>query len=260
MSYLEFRDRDTAVCLTGTEVHHIAWLAQQALAAWLRRPAYQGIRRDLGVPDPSSPFFESQILMTMGEPRQVRGRKVYLIDLGRNMLYWDTPEAGILCWLYGHALHHGWAAGADRAALAGEFQAAVDAGLARRHMGDQHAGPLTTGGVTLPPGDHGGWEEVIAFLRSGNEDVVTSLSIGGCFPDRDIAREAGVWQPPDPSPWDEDAEAAWEELPPGQQWDLCMQALHDSPGRQWQPGMRYCFGDWILDGGDLAPAHLRTPS
>jgi hypothetical protein len=257
VSYLAFHSRTGTVHLTGREVRHIGALATEALATELSLPEHQLLRADLGLPAVHSRSFGLQVLWLMsdGEPHRVQGRDIYLCDLALNVLYRHRPAAGILCWLYDKALIHGWVAAADRSAMAEQLQAALNAGVARAKMADQRP---EHPGVLLPAGSRGGWEEVIAFLRSGTGDVVTSMSLGRAFPHYEPALIAGVWQPRLAGHCDaeDDLDRLWGQLGCGQQWDLCMRALRDRPSLQWRPGGEsYLFGAFtILPRAGLMPS------
>lgn len=161
-----------------------------------------------------------------GEAHHVQGQDVYLFDLALNLWYQQQPATGILCWLYDQALGHGWIAAADQQAFAAEIRAALDAGVARPAMG---------------------WDGICSLLHSGAGDVATSLSVGNEFPDPRLALEAGTWAPGLRSPDDPDElDALWHQVGHAGQWDLCLQALHAQPARQWRPGSSYIFGDFTL--------------
>jgi hypothetical protein len=250
MSYLAFHSRTATIHLTGREVRHIAALANGALAAELSLPGHHHLRAELGLPAADPRFFGSQLLRLMsdGETHPIQGHDVYVFELALNVLYQRRPAAGILCWLYNKALIHGWVADADRQAMAGQIQAALDARVARPRMADHHEAPLVISGCTIPAGDRGGWEEVISFLRGGTGDVVTSVSVGDEFPGHQLALDARAWQPAVTGA-EEPADALgalWDQLGDGEQWDLCMQALRTRPHLQWQPTARYTFGEFTL--------------
>ncbi len=198
--------------------------------AELAQPAQRQLRADLDLPPVHSRFFESQVfwLMGDGQSHRVQGRDVYLMDLALGALYRAQPAAGVLAWLYDHALEHGWVASADRHAFAQEVQVALDTGSARPGMG---------------------WDRVISFLRSGTGDIVTSLSIGTTYPDSQLALDSGAWQPAvtDPAGSEDELEGLWDQLSGDEQWDLCAQALQACPSRQWRlGGERYLFGDTTI--------------
>ena len=133
MTHLALHRPVAAVHLTGREVRHVAALAQAALARELARPEYRHLRAELELPAPGTTFYSSQVswLASDGEAHRVQGQDVYLFGLALNVLYQKQPAAGVLCWLYDRALVHGWVADADREAMAGQIQAALDAGVAR---------------------------------------------------------------------------------------------------------------------------------
>jgi hypothetical protein len=232
MSYLTFHGQTGETRLSGREVHHISLMADTALARELARPGYGHLRAELELPHPSSTFFASQVswLAGDGEARHIQGHDVYLIEVAFNLLCQQQPAAGILCWLYDQALGHGWIAAADQQAFAAEIQAALHAGIARPAMG---------------------WDTICSLLQSGTGDVVTSLSLGNEFPDPQFALEAGIWSPRLRDPDDPDErDMRWGQLPPAEQWGLCMRALRAQPSRQWRPGCGYLFGDFTLRPGD----------
>lgn len=243
MTYLAFHSRQATVHLAGREVHHIAALGLDALTDVLAQPGLRQMRAELGLPPADSMFFQSQVYMLISdaEPRRVQGRDVYLSDVALDLLYRSQPAAGILCWLFDHALGHGWVAHPDRHAFAQEIQQALDAGAARPGMG---------------------WDAIIAFLRGGAGDVFTSLSIGNEFPDCQLALDSAAWQPAGANPGDSagDLEGLWDRLGDDQQWDLCALALRAWPARQWRPGgTGYLFGDFTIQPAvGLVPAR-RTP-
>jgi hypothetical protein len=148
MSHLAFHGRTATIYLSGREVHHIASLARDALADEPSLAENRQLRCELGLPAPDSMFLASQVfwLMSDGETHRIRGQDVYLFDLALNVLYRRQPAAGILCWLFDNALAHGWVAGADRHAVAGQIQAALDPGVARPGMAE-----LRPDGWSLPP-------------------------------------------------------------------------------------------------------------
>jgi hypothetical protein len=251
MTHLALHRPDAAVHLTGREVRHVAALAQAALAAELSRPEYRRLRDQLELPPAHSEFFEPQVLALIsgGETRHVAGHHVYLFGLALNVLYQRQPATGVLCWLYDRALVHGWVADADREAMAGQIQAALDAGVARAGAADRHQAAVTVAGIPISPGNRGGWEEVIAFLRDGPGDVVTSLAVGDEFPGCRLAWDSGAWRPgiadlKDPG---EELEILWDQVSAAVQWDLCMQALRTRPWLQWTPAAGYGFGEFTLD-------------
>jgi hypothetical protein len=251
MTYLALHRPAATVHLTGREIRRIAELAQAALVAELSLPGYQRLRGQLELPPVSSRFFESQVLELMadGEPRHIAGCDVDLSGLALNILYQQQPAAGILCWLYGNALARGWVADADREAMAGQIQAALDGGAARARAADRYQPAVEVSGFTIPPGNRDGWEDVIAFLRAGTGDIVTSLSIGNEFPDCRLAWDSGIWRPdiPDPRQPGEELEILWDKISAARQWDLCMQALYARPWLQWKPAVGYRFGEFTLD-------------
>ncbi len=240
MSYLALHSRDAETRLSGREVRHIAALAEDALAGDLAMHAHWQLRADLGLPAADSGSFASQLswLMSDGETHRVQGHDVYLIDLALNALYRQQPAAGVLCWLYGHALGHGWVADGDRHAFAAEIQAALDAGAARPGLG---------------------WEVIIGFLRERPGGVATSLSIGRGFPDDLLALDANTWSPRLRHPQDSGGEldASWDRLGPAGQWERCIQALRSWPARQWHPGGGgNVFGEFTIQpGSGLTRAH-----
>jgi hypothetical protein len=204
-------------------------MAISALTRELARPEYRRLRAELELPAPGTTFYTSRVSWLAGdeEAHRVQGQDVYLFDLALNLLYQQQPATGILCWLYDQALGHGWIAAAGRQAFTAEIQAALDAGLARPGMG---------------------WDGICTLLRSGAGDVATSLpGIGSEFPDPGLALEAGTWSPGLRSPDDPDEiDALWDQVGHAGQWDLCMQALHAQPARQWRPAAGYVFGDFTL--------------
>lgn len=251
MSYLALHRSAATFYLTGREVHHITALAQDALAAELSLPQYWRLRAELGLPPADSTFFPSQVLQFMsdGEPHRAAGHDVYLFDLALNTLYLRQPAAGILCWFYDNALAHGWVADTDREAMAGQIQAALDAGVARANTADRHQPAVKAAAATIPPGTRAGWEEAIAFLRAGPGDVVTSLSVGNEFPDYRLAWDCGIWRPgvSDPDDPGEELEILWDRVSAAGQWELCMRALRARPALRWDPAARYSFGAFALD-------------
>lgn len=237
MSYLTFHSRATAIRLSGREVAHIAELAKEALIAELARPAHRRLRADLDLPPADSMFFGSQVfwLMSDGQPYALQGQQVYLFDVALNILNRRQPAAGILCWLYDHALVHGWIAGADRPAFAAELQTALQAGAASPNMG---------------------WEGIMSFLHDGTGEVVTSMSIGAEFPGYQVALDTGTWQPAvtKTARGDDELEGLWDQLGEDRQWDLCTQAIRGRPSLRWQPDANYLFGDFtIQDPAGLVP-------
>lgn len=229
MSYLCFHSRAGEARLSGREVASISLQAERCLARELTLPAYRRLRAELELPAPGTTFYMSQVswLASDGEAHRVQGQDVYLFDLAFNLWYQQQPAAGILCWLYDQALGHGWIAATDQRAFAAEIQAALDAGIARPAMG---------------------WDGICSLLDSGAGDVVTSLpGMGGEFPDRQLALEAGTWSPRLRSQDDPDElDGRWDQVGQAGQWDLCMPALHAQPARQWRPGRGYVFGDFTL--------------
>ena len=243
MSYLTFHSRTGETRLSGREVASISLQAERVLARELALPEYRCLRAELELPAPGTTFYTSQVqwLASDGEAHHIQGQDVYLFDLALNLWYQQQPAAGILCWLYDQALGHGWIAAADQQAFATEIRAALDAGIARAAMG---------------------WDGICSLLHSATGDVVTSLpGIGGEFPDPRLALEAGTWSPRLRSPDDPDEiDARWDQVGRAGQWDLCMQALHAQPARQWRPGGGYLFGDYTLkpDAGLVRAAGLAS--
>jgi hypothetical protein len=76
-----------------------------------------------------------------------------------------------------------------------------------------------------------GWEETIRLLKGRDtEPVVTSYSVGDGFPNAGLAVDAGMWSPPgDPDDEERDWDA-WYDLPPDEQWEVCMKALRKTAG------------------------------
>lgn len=117
---------------------------------------------------------------------------------------------------------HGWFEGEHRAWMADIMQGGREANILRPNQG---------------------WEEVIEFLRSrDDEPVVMSYSVCDGFPNEYLAREAGVWTRPEPvkpegwsdEDWNEldedskhDYAESWYKLSEDEQWDLCMKALRE---------------------------------
>jgi hypothetical protein len=163
-----------------------------------------------------------------------------LPGLALNVLYRQQPAAGILCWLYSHALGHGWVADADRHSFAAEIQAALDVRAARPGLG---------------------WEAIIRFLRERTGDVATSLSTGSGFPDYRLALDAGTWSPQllHPEESGDELDALWDQLGPAGQWERCMLALRPRPAQQWHTGgAGYVFGEFTIQPGTgLTRTHRR---
>lgn len=230
MSYLSFDSRTGETRLSGREVAGISLQSERALARELALPEYRRLRAELELPAPGTTFYTSQVswLASDGEAHHVQGQDVNLFDLALNLWYQQQPAAGILCWLYDQALGHGWIAAAHQQAFAAEIRAALNAGIARPAMG---------------------WDGICSLLlHGGTGDVVTSLpGIGKEFPDPQLALEAGTWSPRLHSQDDPDElDALWDQVGCAGQWDLCMQALHAQPARQWRPGSGYVFGNFTL--------------
>lgn len=147
--------------------------------------------------------------------------------------------------LHGQCEIHAWVDGKNRAWLADIMQSGLDCGVFR------HGFPFRDGPGPDAPEKWStqGWEEVMALLRSrDDEPVVTSYSVGDTFPNRDVAG----WQPPPGSElrpswiesheWNELSEEEreeyhvdaanelWDELDGGQQWELAMTGLRNRPG------------------------------
>jgi hypothetical protein len=239
VSYITFHSRAAVVRLTGSQVSAVFSLAQFSLEARLSRARHCHLRDEFGLPDASSPFFESQLLwlMTDGQAHRAGGQDVYLMDLALQVMYEQSRKYGILCWLFDNALTHGWAAGTDRAAMAAEIESVLDGGP--------------------PVLDRDDWGAVITFLRDGTGDVVTSLSQGEEFPNWRLARASGTWCPAlreSAEPQDE-LDALWDQLDDATRWDLGMTALKTRPERQWHPG-RYRFSDLTLGNVPGGPAGL----
>jgi hypothetical protein len=246
MSHLAFHSPDETIYLSGREVHHISALAKDALVDELSHPAYRRLCAELRLPSPHSQFFASEIfsLMSDGETHRVQGQDIYLFNLALTVLVQHRPAARLQCWLYDNAIEHGWVAGPDRPAMAAQIEAALDAGVARRAMADRHTAPMIIGDRPLPTGNRNGWEDVIAFLNNGTGDVFTSISVGNAFPDRDAAMTAGTWRPTvanTEEPWDE-LDELWDQLGPGEQWDLSARAVRGNPALQWRPADVHTFG------------------
>lgn len=241
MSHATFADRSSSIQLTGIEVRNIGHLAEAALTEALSTQEAAPVRRALGwTPETSMYTFlnRPQAKFMIGDKGPWN-----LFTVALTTLVERFPCAISLVRLYEDDL--GWVEGTDRGWLADYYQQCLDAGVARRLAGDAHQGPLDLGaGRVLPPGDRAGWEEVIEWLRAGDEPVVTTLSLGGpsYFPNDQLAVEAGTWEPP-AAPDDEDEEEGdeedpWDELEHAQQWDLSISALRilePRRPRRWTP-------------------------
>lgn len=109
MSYLEFRHMAGQVHLRGPEMHNIFLMAEVNLGRQLAQPEYRQVRAELRLPGPGTRFYQSQVMMLMGdgEAHRIQGKDVYLADLALNLLYEQDSAAGILCWLADQALVHG---------------------------------------------------------------------------------------------------------------------------------------------------------
>lgn len=261
MSYLSFRERSGREArVAGPAVRFVEQLADEALRAELCRPEYARLRDALGLPSPSrQDAFQAELRMKMPGGVAAAGQRSSLHAVALNVLVSRCPQAGIMAWLYEKGTFHGWACGADRAAMAAEIQAAIDAGAAPALAGDRHQPDLAFGGLVIPKGDRGGWEEAVAFLRDGNGDVVTSNTIGDApFPSQEIAEKSPSWQPlgeADDYDGDDDDDyraeasaATWDALDGEQQWDACLPVIQSAPGLQWRPGgSSYLFGPLTLD-------------
>jgi hypothetical protein len=240
MSHATFADRSSSIELTGIEVRNIGHLAEAALTEALSTQEAAPVRRAFGwTPETSMYTF-----LNRPAAKFMIGDKGpwNLFTVALTTLVERFPCAISLVRLYEDDL--GWVEGADRGWLADYYQQCLDAGVARRLAGDVHQGPLDLGaGRVLPPGDRAGWEEVIEWLRSGDEPVVTTLSLGGpnYFPNDRLAVEAGTWQLPDTPDDDEeegDEDDPWDELEHAQQWDLSISALRilePRRPRRWTP-------------------------
>lgn len=246
MSSLSFRSRSAVSYLDGRQVQAIIGQARASLETELRRPQCRRLRNQLGLPDPDSTFFSSQVLSLMlgldgDDGSHADGHEVYFVDLARQVRYEQEPRYGILGWLFGNASENGWVAGPDRQAAASEIDAAV-------------AG-------SPQPLSQAAWAGVTEFLRDGKEDVVLSMNPGEDFPGRYLAWNSGTWKPAVRSaeePHDE-LEVLWEQLSTDSQWDLAFAALQANPDLQWHPG-RYEFCDFTIGpGGRLVPSKPQTP-
>jgi hypothetical protein len=261
MSYLMLRERSGREArVAGPAVRFVEHLAGEALRAEISRREYARLRHALGLP---SPFhrgaFEAGLRMAMLRGIAAAGQRSSLHAVALNVLVSRCPQAGIMAWLYEKGTFHGWACGADRGAMAAEIQAAIDAGAAPGLAGDQHQPDLVFGGLVIPKGDRGGWEEAITFLRGGDGDVVTSNTIGDVtFPSQEIAEKSPGWQPlgeaddydgDDDDDYQAEASAAtWDALSEEEQWDACLPVIQAAPGLQWNPdGSSYRFGPLTLD-------------
>ncbi len=239
MSYLAFHGHAAVRHLPGRQVRAILGLAQFALDARLSRGRHSRVRGELGLPSVDSQFFESQLLWLMmdGEAHRVSGHDVYLMNLALQAMYEQYPKYGILCWLFDNASRHGWIADADRAVAAAEIDAVLDGGP--------------------PVLDRAAWGAVMAFLRDGTGDIVTSLAPAEGFPGWRLAWEAQAWRPAvrnTAEPRDE-LEGLWEGLSDDARWELGMTALNGDPARQWHPG-QYRFSDLTLSSAPGCPGGL----
>lgn len=240
MSSLSFHSRSAVSYLSGRQVQAIVGQAQSSLETTLRRPECRRLRNQLRLPAPGSAFFSSRLFSLIlgldGDDVHVDGHDVHLIDLARQVRYEQEPRYGILGWLFGNAITHGWVAGPDRAAMAGEIDAAVA------------ASPESL--------SRDAWAGATAFLRDGEGDVVLSMSHGTDFPDLNLAWDSGAWKPAvrnAEEPWDE-LEVLWGTLSSDAQWDLAFTAIQSSPELRWHAG-RYGFCDFTIgQGGSLVPS------
>jgi hypothetical protein len=240
MSHATFATRSDSIQLTGVEVRNIGHLAEAALTEALSTQEAAPVRRAFGW-TPETPMYT---FLNRPAAKFMIGDKGpwNLFNVALTTLVERFPCAISLVRLYEDDL--GWVEGADRGWLADYYQQCLDAGVARPMAGDAHQGSLDLGaGRVLPPGTRAGWEEVIEWLRAGDEPVVTTLSLGGpsYFPNDRLAVEAGTWQPP-AVPGDEDQNEedhdAWDELEHAQQWDLSISALRilePRRPRRWTP-------------------------
>jgi len=204
---------------------------------------------------------ETSLKVCIREPLSWRGHEISSFSLILNTaLVVGSDAVKLAARLHAQCELHAWVDGPNRAWLADLMQAGLDAGVFRDGFWF----------ATAPDGPKGtwssqGWDEVIEFLRSrDDEPVVTSYSVGSCFPNRWIAG----WEPP-PMPegwapdwadsdkgrmeWERDyptgdareeyyyevAGDLWYELPDEEQWALGMAALRTS-----RDGLELRPDDW----------------
>lgn len=233
MSYAQFADGESAIDLTGVEVRNIGHLAEQALEHALAEPEALELCDRLAWKPGASTLNGRRIVERLDNGLMIGARGPWhLFDVGANTFAQSHPSAIALTRLF--ASDRGWVEGDDRSWLADHYQALLDVGITRPLMGGAHQEPLKIGHHVLPPPSDAGWEEVIAWLRSGDQPVVTHLSVNEhYFPDEDLAVQAGLREPEDA---DVDERRWNHELDAGERWELgirALRALEDTHRRQW---------------------------
>jgi hypothetical protein len=210
------------------QAHHIAQLTFQP-GGW--RQTFETSFRVGGMGKP--------LLMWRGKP--ITTRTLIL----NTVLAIGNDALKLAARLHGQCEIHAWVDGKNRAWLADMMQSGLDCGVFRRGF------PFRDGpGPDAPERwSTQGWEQVMALLRSSDDEpVVTSYSVGNSFPNR---RVAGWWPPEgtelrpswvDLTEWEalgdaerdehrhERADEMWDELDGDRQWELAMAGLRNRPG------------------------------
>lgn len=132
--------------------------------------------------------------------------------------------------LSGQGEIHAWVDGPNRAWLADIMQAGLDAGVYRTSLRLQNGRVVDQG-----------WPDVIAFLRSGDDEpVVTSYSGSDYFPNPELtgqvtARRPGQVLTDEQETHRETQQARFDELDAAEQWRAAMHALRN-PTDPWPWG------------------------
>lgn len=170
---------------------------------------------------------------------QHRGRPVSTFSLALNTaMLLGNDQIRLAARLHAQCELHAWVDGPNRAWLADVMEAGLESGIYRR--GIQYT-PDPARDRDEPQWVSQGWEEVIALLRTrDDEPVVTSFSVCDEFPNQ----QTGDWMPPwpegRPERWDalteeeqkeRDARSeAWNDLDAAEQWRISMEGLRNSTG------------------------------
>lgn len=159
------------------------------------------------------------------EPLTWRGRAIASGPLLANTaLAVGSDPVRLATRLYWQCEIHAWVDGPNRAWLADLMQQGVDAGVFR-------AGFPFRGLDDTERWSHQGWDDVMAVLRSrDDEPVVTSYSGCNGFPNPAVANWTPEGQPEDPDSYGEWVSDEWGKLDDATQWSLAIAGLRADPG------------------------------
>lgn len=149
--------------------------------------------------------------MSSDEAMFLDGKPFDLFHLALNSaVEWGNRSIQLCAKLHAQSEIHAYCEGADRAWLADLIQEALDCQVFR-----------------ADPFGHDGWQAVIEFLRSrDDEPVVTSFSVTDSFPNQDHAPDGFLDEDPDTA-WEQ-----WDEVSDTQKWEWGMAAIRAVPSLQ----------------------------